>query len=78
LMDCLEARALRGDTATPLSASTLAQTVQTLMQRTQQATFIKGLVQQGMQRFQTTVAGPPPALALADGEALPTVTRDTP
>jgi uncharacterized protein (DUF697 family) len=78
LMDCLEARALRGDTATPLSASTLAQTVQTLMQRTQQATFVKDLVQQGMQRFQTTVAGPPPALALADGEALPTVTRDTP
>jgi hypothetical protein len=48
------------------------------MRRTQQATFVKGLVQQGMQRFQTTVAGPQPALALADGEALPTVTRDTP
>jgi uncharacterized protein (DUF697 family) len=78
LMDCLEARALQGDTATPLSASTLAQTVQTLMQRTQQATFVKGLVQQGLQHFQATVTGPQPALALADGEALPPATRDTP
>lgn len=66
LMDCLEARALRGDTTTALCPQTLAQAVQALMQRTQQTDFAKALVQQGLQRFQATVKGG--ELALASGE----------
>ncbi|NJN22337.1 MAG: YcjF family protein [Leptolyngbya sp. RL_3_1] len=54
LMAYFETRALRGEAAAPVSATAIAQALQGLVQKTQQSDFLKGLVQQGIQRFSST------------------------
>ncbi|MDA0867527.1 MAG: DUF697 domain-containing protein [Cyanobacteria bacterium] len=51
LMAYFETRALRGEAEAPVSATAIAQALQGLVQTTQQSDFLKGLVQQGIQRF---------------------------